>query len=177
MSNLHTDVHVNTVVSEQESAALTFRKNERLCSKKQIEMLFEGGSSRSMTAFPLRAVFRFMPSEAVLAEQVQADITADEAEKVPNEAEKSIHEVGNAATKLLISVPKKYFKRAVKRNRVKRQVREAYRKNKGLLREVRKKHADETLLLALIWLDDVLHDSSNVEKQVCNLLKRIGELP
>ena len=32
---------------------------------------------------------------------------------------------------ILISVPKKRFKRAVKRNRVKRQIREAYRKNKG----------------------------------------------
>lgn len=31
---------------------------------------------------------------------------------------------------ILISVPKKRFKRAVKRNRVKRQIREAYRKNK-----------------------------------------------
>ena len=34
---------------------------------------------------------------------------------------------------LLISVPKKRFKHAVDRNRVKRQVREAYRKNKSLL--------------------------------------------
>lgn len=170
MLNLHTDVHVNTVISEQESTALTFRKNERLCSKKQIEMLFEGGSSRSMTAFPLRAVFRFIPSEAVSAEGARA-------EAMPDEAGESLHKTGNAEVKLLISVPKKYFKRAVKRNRVKRQVREAYRKNKSLLQEVRKKHAGETLLLALIWLDDVLHESKDVEKQVCNLLKRIGELP
>lgn len=39
----------------------------------------------------------------------------------------------DAAASILISVPKKRFKRAVKRNLVKRQVREAYRKNKHLL--------------------------------------------
>ena len=39
-------------------------------------------------------------------------------------------------TSILISVPKKRFRRAVKRNRVKRQVREAYRKNKFTLLHV-----------------------------------------
>ncbi len=34
----------------------TFRKAERLCSKKRIDGLFAGG--RSMSAFPVRAVFR-----------------------------------------------------------------------------------------------------------------------
>ena len=35
--------------------------------------------------------------------------------------------------RLLISVPKKFFKRAVKRNLLKRRVREAYRTRKALL--------------------------------------------
>ncbi|MBQ8050161.1 MAG: ribonuclease P protein component [Bacteroidaceae bacterium] len=34
-----------------------FRKAERLCSRKRIEALFAGGS-RSLSAYPLRAVFR-----------------------------------------------------------------------------------------------------------------------
>ena len=38
-------------------------------------------------------------------------------------------EQGEAPASILISVSKRRFKRAVKRNRVKRQVREAYRKN------------------------------------------------
>ena len=43
-------------------------------------------------------------------------------------------EQGEAPASILISVSKRRFKRAVKRNRVKRQIREAYRMNKhGLL--------------------------------------------
>lgn len=42
-------------------------------------------------------------------------------------------EQGEAPASILISVSKRRFKRAVKRNRVKRQIREAYRKNKSLL--------------------------------------------
>ena len=38
-----------------------------------------------------------------------------------------------APVSILVSVSKRRFKRAVKRNRVKRQIREAYRKNKSLL--------------------------------------------
>ena len=38
-------------------------------------------------------------------------------------------EQGEAPASILISVSKRRFKRAVKRNRVKRQIREAYRKN------------------------------------------------
>ena len=62
----------------------------------------------------------------------------------------------------------RYFKRAVKRNRVKRQVREAYRKNKSII-------ADKAVALAFIWTDAQLHDSEQVEKKVVNLLTRVKE--
>jgi ribonuclease P protein component len=42
-------------------------------------------------------------------------------------------EKDNPQAQILVSVSKRYFKKAVKRNRVKRQIREAYRKNKHLL--------------------------------------------
>lgn len=75
---------------------------------------------------------------------------------------------------MLISVPKKRFRRAVKRNRVKRQVREAYRKNKfTLLHALEKKGT--AMVLGFIWLDDKLYDSAVVEEKMKNLLVRIVE--
>ena len=77
-------------------------------------------------------------------------------------------------TSILISVPKKRFRRAVKRNRVKRQVREAYRKNKFTLLHVLEEKG-VCLALAFIWLDDKLYASEVVEEKMKNLLARIAE--
>ncbi len=120
----------------QHSATLS--RDERIKSKKLIDALFTGGRSKSMTAFPLRAVYMTLEADA------------------------------EQPTQILVSVPKRCFKHAVKRNRVKRQVREAYRRNKHLLQ-------GKGLALAFIWLDTKLYDSGDVERQVTNLLRRIKE--
>ncbi len=132
----------------------TLRKEERLCSKTHIDQLFMGGKSRSLSAFPLRAVY-------LVANDEQACNKGKEGDAVP--------------VKILISVPKKHFKRAVKRNRVKRQIREAYRKNKYTLIDKVNEEDGRQVRLALIWLDNELHTSAEVEASVCNLLLRIGE--
>ena len=75
---------------------------------------------------------------------------------------------------ILISVPKRYHKRAVARNRVKRQVREAYRRHKAILAEAlraRQRH----MVVAFIWIADELCTSSRVERRVKDLLLRISE--
>ena len=74
---------------------------------------------------------------------------------------------------MLVSVPKRCFKRAVKRNRVKRQVREAFRHHKHLIGDVLP--TDRQLALAFIWLDDRLYDSTEVEQRVVSLLERLTE--
>ncbi len=125
-------------------AAYTLGKKERLSSKILIECLFSGGS-KSFPAFPLRVVY--MPVE-------------------PSEQD--------AAASILISVPKKRFKRAVKRNLVKRQVREAYRKNKHLLLDALASR-DKKLVIAFIWLDNNIHSSAEVEEKVKKLLYHIAE--
>lgn len=81
------------------SQSFTLAKAERICSKKLTDRLFNGSSGRSLSAFPLRMVYTVVSRE----------------EDAP-------------AALMLVSVPKRHFKRAVKRNRVKRQVREAFRK-------------------------------------------------
>ena len=75
---------------------------------------------------------------------------------------------------ILISVPKKRFKRAVKRNRVKRQIREAYRKNKGPLWQVLQEKR-LGLTIAFIYLSDELCRTEEIEEKVKVLLARIAE--
>lgn len=125
---------------------MTFRKDERLCSRTLTEKLFHKEGSRSMAAFPLRLVYMKSPAG----------------------------EDGPAA-QMLVSVPKRCFKRAVKRNRVKRQVREAYRKNKHILYDKLEQLDGTRLAMAFIWLDDSLWDTPKVEQKVTNLLQRLAE--
>ena len=79
-----------------------------------------------------------------------------------------------ATASILVSVSKRRFKRAVKRNRVKRQIREAYRKHKYVLWD-KASEGDKALLLSFIWLDDNLHDSVDIDSCVARLLTRIAE--
>lgn len=74
-------------------------------------------------------------------------------------------------SQLLISVPKRHFRHAVDRNRVKRQIREAYRNNATLL-TLPEGHA---AIMAIIWLDSSHHPSAKVAAKVRNLLQRATE--
>lgn len=75
---------------------------------------------------------------------------------------------------LLVSVSKRRFKRAVKRNRVKRQIREAYRLNKQPLLEALAEK-DLRLALAFIYLSDELVDSTVIAEKMKIALVRIVE--
>jgi ribonuclease P protein component len=125
-------------------ASPVFSKRERIVSRKLIEQLFSKGSSFSVSAFPLRIV--------VLETKRVAD---------------------DIPVQVLISVSKRHFKHAVDRNRVKRQVREAYRHHKQILTE--KVQQEQTLAIAFIWLADELLESATVEKNVKRLLGKAAE--
>lgn len=75
---------------------------------------------------------------------------------------------------ILVSVSKKRFKRAVKRNRVKRQIREAYRLNKGILTEVAIR-SGQNIALAFIYLSDELVSSETIQEKMRIALNRIAE--
>ena len=134
---------------------LTFRKRERMVSQRLIDDLFVGGNSRSpisdqtdashsIVAFPLRVVYKLRARDR--------------------------HE---APLQMLVSVPKKHFHHAVDRNRVKRQVREAWRRHKSLLVEA--VASDKQLLVAFVWLSDQQLPTSAVEERITNLVQRIHE--
>jgi ribonuclease P protein component len=75
---------------------------------------------------------------------------------------------------MLVSVPKKRFKRAVKRNLVKRQVREAFRLNKSLLTEPLAQK-DYGMNIAFIYISDEIVPTAEINSKVSTLLSRIAE--
>ena len=81
----------------------------------------------------------------------------------------------SASVELMVSVSKRFFKRAVKRNRVKRQIREAYRTQKHGLLERMAQMPDKQLLLAVIWQDGKLHDSAELNAKMNKNLQRLVE--
>lgn len=122
----------------------TLSKEERICSKKLINELFTG-NGRSMTAFPLRVVFM---KRTIVDDQPRAA--------------------------MLVSVPKRYFKHAVDRNRVKRQVREAFRRHKSIITQ-NLTDDRESVAMAFVWLTNEKYPSSEVENRMVRLLTRISE--
>ena len=125
-------------------------KRERICGRTLLEKLFTGGKSKSFSVFPLRVVY-------LLTDQPDGDLQ---------------HE---APVKMMVSVSKRHFKRAVKRNRVKRQVREAYRLNKEIVVSSMADFPNRQLLLGFIWMSDELHDTDTVERSMQVLLKRVAD--
>jgi ribonuclease P protein component len=120
-----------------------FPKREHLVSTRLMEQLF-GSGSQSMVAYPLRVVFH-----------------------------KAERQKTGVPVQILISVPKKRFKHAVDRNRVKRQVRETYRRLKQPLCDAIP--ADESLLVGFVWLSDQLVSTGVVYARMQKLLSRIEE--
>lgn len=126
------------------TGSATLRKAERVYKRSDVKRLFEG-NGKSFSIFPLRVVYMPAGSE--------------------NE---------DSSARILISVPKRCFKRAAKRNRVKRQIRESYRLNKHLLSQSLK-DSSKGVMIAFIWLDKELHTSEEVASKVKIALNRIAE--
>ncbi len=124
----------------------TLRKEERICLRAEQERLFSDESRRVMI-FPIRAIYLTKERGA-----------------------------GEASVKMMVSVPKRCFKRAVKRNRVKRQLREAYRHVKHCLTEVVERQEGVCLMVAFVWIDKKIYPSVEVNKRMEKLLCRLTEL-
>ncbi len=118
---------------------LSFPKSRKLCGDKAIGILFAKG--QAFTKHPFRVVY--LP------------LRADELRP------------GEAPLRMMISVGKKRFKRAVKRNRVKRQTREAWRKSKHVVEDAIAAHpAIQGLHVALIFCGDGLPLSADVDRAI-----------
>ncbi len=78
-----------------------------------------------------------------------------------------------APVTVLISVSRKKFKRAVDRNRIKRLIREAYRKNKHILYESEKLNFQKSLLIGLIYTGKTIMPYSEIEKKIILILRHL----
>ncbi len=121
-----------------------FTKDEKLCSAKAIDALFSIGES--FIAYPLRVVY-------LIHEESEFD---------------------KQSASVMISVPKRKFKRAVKRNRVKRLVREAYRLNKhGLITLLNRQN--KRMDIAFLYLKDELPEFTEIEKSVLKAMSILSD--
>jgi ribonuclease P protein component len=119
----------------------SFTKQERLKSEKLISRLFKEG--KSYMAYPVRVVW--MPIEPT--------------PKFPSPAQ------------IAISVPKRVFKTAVARNKIKRQIREAWRVQKHVFYEnIQAKDLHIVMMLVYVAKEQV--DFKDIESGIRKVLKK-----
>lgn len=91
-----------------------------------------------MTEHPIDLKHKFSKAEKLKSNKV-IDLLFSKGKSVYEFPIKILYLHSEASTpkipKVLISVPKRHFKKAVDRNKIKRQIREIYRKNKNLIKE------------------------------------------
>jgi ribonuclease P protein component len=77
-----------------------------------------------------------------------------------------------AVDQVLISVPKKHFKSAVKRNSVRRKIKEAYRLNKPVIKE-----SDRSLyyIIGFVYISKDILPYNEIDLKLKAILKRLSE--
>ncbi len=138
----------------------TFSKDERLCSRKQIDQLYSDG--HRMMVYPYSVQWQ---SKKLVVESDMADTDRSRSPLV-------------SRCQVLIVAPKKRFHHAVDRNRVKRLTRECWRHTKQQLYEFLAEH-DLHLTLSLVYVGSEIMPYDKIlgrmEKLVQQLQKEVVE--
>jgi ribonuclease P protein component len=123
---------------------LTFTKKERLCSKKLTEKLFK--KSHSFFEYPFKVVYFFTDS--------------------------SEFTTSDAPAQVLFTASKRNLKKAVARNRTKRIMREAFRKNKTALYENLEKAAKK-IVVGFIYNAPQTPEYQRTEQKIISIINRL----
>ncbi|MDR0699765.1 MAG: ribonuclease P protein component [Tannerella sp.] len=121
-----------------------FHKNERLYLKKDIDKVFADG--QSFLSYPLRIAYLSDTGDASPVSGIS----------------------------VLISVPKKRIRHSVRRNRIKRLIREAFRLNKNESSDLCKQKGTQ-LHIAFIYICNEIKTYADIEKSMLKALKIIRE--
>ncbi|MEX0968300.1 MAG: ribonuclease P protein component [Bacteroidia bacterium] len=119
----------------------TFSKEERLCSNKIIERLLDRQQNSSVFIFPILFAWIETP--------------------LP----------GRFPTQVLISVPRRRFRKAHDRNLLKRRLREAYRLHKHQLYDFLRNRQMQVALLVM-YNSNELHDYSFIEEKLISAFEK-----
>jgi ribonuclease P protein component len=84
-------------------------------------------------------------------------------------------EPDKACVRVLISVPKRNFKKAFMRNLIRRRIREAYRLNKSSLTELLLTQG-RMIDLAIVYNDTVIHPYSVTERSIKEMIEKLKHL-
>lgn len=130
----------------------TLTRAERLRSLKVIRRLFEEG--RSGFVYPFRYLW-----------------LADEDEGTSEIVGASTTEVVSGGVEVLFSVPKRFLKRANKRNLVRRRAKEAYRLGKG---EIVAAAGKRKVRIALVYSTKKIHEYRTINNAIERILGEIS---
>lgn len=138
----------------------TLTRAERLRSLKVIRRLFEEG--RSGFVYPFR--YLWLAAEDEGATEIDKASTTEVVEA-------STTEVVSGGVEVLFSVPKRFLKRANKRNLVRRRAKEAYRLGKG---EIVAAAGKRKVRIALVYSTKKIHEYRTINNAVERILGEIS---